>query len=49
MVIAAPEPKAELQPSIGERRVTLHGISWEAYLQILAALPPISQHAVDLR
>ena len=39
MVIAAPEPKAEIQPAIGERRVTLHGISWEAYLQILAALP----------
>jgi Uma2 family endonuclease len=25
--------------SIGENRVLLHGISWEAYLQILAALP----------
>jgi Uma2 family endonuclease len=39
MVIAAPEPKAEMQPAIGERRVTLQGISWAAYLQILAALP----------
>lgn len=38
MVIAAPEPKAELQP-IGEQRVVLRGLSWEAYLQILDALP----------
>ncbi len=37
MVIAAPEPKAELQP-VGEQRV-LRGLSWEAYLQILNALP----------
>ncbi|MBE9117663.1 Uma2 family endonuclease [Lusitaniella coriacea LEGE 07157] len=38
MVIAAPEPKAELQP-IGEQRAVLRGLSWEAYLQILDALP----------
>jgi Uma2 family endonuclease len=38
MVIAAPEPKAELQP-VGEQRVVLRGLSWEAYLQILNALP----------
>lgn len=38
MVIAAPEPKAELQP-IGEQRVVLRSLSWEAYLQILAVLP----------
>jgi Uma2 family endonuclease len=40
MAIAAPEPKTELQqPIIGERRVVLHGVSWESYLQILNALP----------
>jgi hypothetical protein len=40
MAIAAPEPKTELQqPIIGERRVILHGVSWESYLQILNALP----------
>ncbi len=38
MVIAAPEPKAELQ-SAGEQRVSLRGLTWEAYLQILDALP----------
>lgn len=38
MAIAAPEPKAELQ-SIGEQRVVLHNVSWEAYLTILEALP----------
>ena len=38
MVIAAPEPQAELQP-FGEQRVVLRGLSWEAYLQILNALP----------
>ncbi len=38
MVIAAPEPKAELQP-VGEQRVVLRGLSWDAYLQILEALP----------
>lgn len=38
MVIAAPEPKVELQP-VGEQRVVLRGLSWEAYLQILNALP----------
>ncbi|MCL1468520.1 Uma2 family endonuclease [Argonema galeatum] len=40
MVIAAPEPKTEFQqPLIGEQRVVIRGISWEAYLQILNALP----------
>lgn len=38
MIVAAPEPKAEVQP-IGEQRVVLRGLSWEAYLQILDALP----------
>ncbi|AFZ33321.1 protein of unknown function DUF820 (plasmid) [Gloeocapsa sp. PCC 7428] len=38
MVIVAPEPKAEFQP-VGEQRVVLRGVSWEAYLQILDALP----------
>lgn len=38
MVIAAPEPKSAQQP-IGEQRVVLRGLSWEAYLQILDALP----------
>ena len=38
MVIAAPEPKAELQ-AVGEQRVVIRGLSWEAYLQILNALP----------
>jgi Uma2 family endonuclease len=38
MVIAAPEPTDELQP-VGEQRVVLRGLSWEAYLQILDALP----------
>ncbi|MCY7323638.1 MAG: Uma2 family endonuclease [Phormidesmis sp. CAN_BIN36] len=39
MDIAALEPKAELQPTFGERRVVLYDISWEAYLTILEALP----------
>ena len=38
MVIAAPEPKVELQP-VGEQRVVLRGLSWDAYLQILDSLP----------
>jgi Uma2 family endonuclease len=38
MIIAAPEPKAELLP-VGEQRVVFWGLSWEAYLQILDALP----------
>ncbi len=38
MVTAAPEPKVELLP-IGEQRVVLPGLSWEAYHQILDALP----------
>ncbi len=38
MVVAAPELKSDLQP-IGEQRVVLYGLSWEAYLQILDALP----------
>lgn len=40
MAIAAPEPKAELRtPLTGERRVVIQNVSWEAYLQILGALP----------
>ncbi len=38
MVIAAPEPKAILQPT-GEQRVVFRGISWDAYLEILVMLP----------
>lgn len=38
MVIAALEPKADLQ-LVGEQRVALRGLSWEAYLQILEVLP----------
>jgi Uma2 family endonuclease len=36
MVVAAPALETQ---SIGENRVLLQGISWEAYLQILNALP----------
>jgi len=40
MVVAAPEPKPALpQPVIGEKRVLLRGLSWEAYAQLLNALP----------
>ena len=40
MVIAAPEPKAEIRPpAVGEKRVVLHDVEWDAYLQILDALP----------
>jgi Uma2 family endonuclease len=39
MVVAAPEPKINALPAIGEQRVVLHGITWDGYLQILAALP----------
>lgn len=40
MVVAAPEPKSEiLSIPVGEQRVVLHGVSWDAYLQILDALP----------
>ncbi len=38
MVIAAPELKSEFLP-IGEQRVVIRGLSWDAYLQILGALP----------
>ena len=38
MVISAPQPKAAVQ-QLGEQRVTLRGVSWEGYLQILNALP----------
>jgi Uma2 family endonuclease len=38
MVIAAPELKSEIQP-IGEQRAVIRGLSWDAYLQILDALP----------
>jgi Uma2 family endonuclease len=44
MVIATPESQTSLTAAsasraIGEQRVLLHGISWDAYLQILHALP----------
>ncbi|NJR41054.1 MAG: Uma2 family endonuclease [Leptolyngbyaceae cyanobacterium CSU_1_4] len=39
MITTAPEPKTEQQYPIGEQRVVLHGLSWDAYLQILNALP----------
>jgi Uma2 family endonuclease len=39
MVVAAPEPKTDSQPIIGEQRLVLRGITWEGYLQILGALP----------
>jgi Uma2 family endonuclease len=38
MVIAAPEPKVDLRP-LGEQRVVIRGLSWDAYLQVLNALP----------
>lgn len=41
MVVAAPEPKPAIsQPTVGEKRVVLSGLSWEAYTQFLDALPP---------
>ncbi|MEM6253546.1 MAG: Uma2 family endonuclease [Cyanobacteria bacterium P01_D01_bin.156] len=41
MVTTAPEPKAEISsPVIGEKRVILWDVTWNAYLQILDALPP---------
>lgn len=40
MVTAAPEPTTDLQSApFGEQRVVFRGVSWEAYLQILNALP----------
>jgi len=39
VVTTAPEPTAELQKPIGEQRVVIRGLSWDAYLQILNALP----------
>jgi Uma2 family endonuclease len=39
MVVAAPEPKVDVRPAIGEERLVLRDITWEGYLQILAALP----------
>jgi Uma2 family endonuclease len=39
MVAAAPEPKVDVRPAIGEERLVLRDITWEGYLQILAALP----------
>jgi hypothetical protein len=40
MITTAPEPTAELQPiPIGEQRVVIRGVTWDAYLQILKALP----------
>ncbi|MEM6425643.1 MAG: Uma2 family endonuclease, partial [Cyanobacteria bacterium P01_D01_bin.128] len=38
MVAAAPEPTSTLRP-VGEQRAVLRGLSWDAYRQILAALP----------
>jgi len=39
MSIAAPEPTVDHPPAIGEHRVVIHNVSWDAYLQILDALP----------
>ncbi len=39
MITTTPEPKTEQQHPVGEQRVVLHGLSWDAYLQILNALP----------
>jgi Uma2 family endonuclease len=39
MVVAASEPQINTQPAIGEQRVVFREITWEGYLQILAALP----------
>lgn len=39
MVVAAPEPKADTQTLVGEKRVALRGVTWDGYLQILNALP----------
>jgi Uma2 family endonuclease len=39
MVVAAPEPKVDVRPAIGEERLVLRDITWDGYLQILAALP----------
>ncbi|MEN9231442.1 MAG: hypothetical protein Q6L68_11085 [Thermostichus sp. DG02_5_bins_236] len=36
MVAIAPFPPSQL---IGEKRVTLHGLTWQSYQQILQALP----------
>lgn len=36
MVAIAPQPNTQL---FGEKRVTLHGLTWSAYRQILQALP----------
>lgn len=38
MVIAAPKPKAEFR-NLGEQRVVFRHLPWDAYLQILGALP----------
>ena len=39
MVTTASEPTAEQQKPVGEQRVVIRGLSWDAYLQILNALP----------
>lgn len=39
MVTTAPEPIAELLQQFGEQRVVIRGLSWDAYLQVLHALP----------
>jgi hypothetical protein len=36
MVATAPQGKTQ---AIGEKRVTLHGLTWQAYQQVLHALP----------
>jgi Uma2 family endonuclease len=39
VIATAREPTAELQKPIGEQRVVIRGLSWDAYLKILSALP----------
>ena len=39
MIVAAPEPQADVKAPVGEKRVTLRGLSWDDYLQTLNALP----------
>jgi Uma2 family endonuclease len=39
MLVAPPEPKTDLPLSVGEQRIVLRGVTWDGYLQILAALP----------
>jgi Uma2 family endonuclease len=39
MVVAAPEARFDLRRAVGEQRVVFREITWQGYLQILAALP----------